>query len=67
YAYSFPSYYYQGARYVFNIKYTINKYLDFWAYLARTNYFDRNVVSSGLNEINGNHKTDLHLQIRVKF
>ena len=25
YAYSFPSYYYQGARYVFNIKYTINK------------------------------------------
>lgn len=67
YAYSFPSYYYKGARYVINIKYTINKYLDFWAYLARTTYFDRNVIGSGLNEIQGNHKTDLHLQLRVKF
>lgn len=41
-----------------------------WAFLGRlssTHYYDRTVISSGLNEIQGSTKTDIYCQIWFRF
>lgn len=67
YAYSIPAYYYQGTRAYLLLKYSIFKNLDFWFRISQTWYSDKDVISSGLEEILGKTKTDIHAQIRLKF
>jgi hypothetical protein len=67
YAFSIPAYYYKGSRYYLLLKYKINKSLDVWLRFSQTWYADRNVISSGLDEIQGNTKSDIKAQIRLKF
>ena len=37
------------------------------ARLSYNNYFDRDHISSGLQQIDASHQTDLEMQIRWKF
>lgn len=37
--------------------------LDISARVAQTLFFDRNSISSGMNKINSNHKTDIHIYL----
>jgi len=67
YTFSIPAYYGQGFRTYINIKYKIAKNVECWLKLANTHWIDRNTVSSGYNEIEGNDKTELKLQLRLKF
>jgi len=67
YSFSVPAYYGKGMRYYFMIKHTIIKNLDIWLRFAQTVYTDRNVVGSGLTEIQGNKKSEVKVQIRFKF
>ncbi len=67
YAFSIPAYYYQGKRMYLLVKYSPFDQLDIWFRIARTYYDNRDVVSSGLTEINAPHKTDVKLQLRYKF
>ena len=66
YDFSFPMYYGHGLRYALAARIDYKR-LMFTAKLGVTNYFDRAVISSGLQEINGSSQTDLLLQLRYKF
>ena len=64
---SFPAYYSKGTRTYIILKYTITKGIDIWLRCAQTYYTDKKTVSSGLNEIEGNKKSEVRAQIRFKF
>ncbi|MBR5542093.1 MAG: helix-hairpin-helix domain-containing protein [Bacteroides sp.] len=67
YSFSVPSFYGQGERFTMNARYELNEHLIFQAKYALTHYRDRNVIGSDLEQINGNMKNDLYLQLRLKF
>ena len=67
YSFNIPSFYGKGERYTFNARYELNKHLILQAKYALTHYRDREVISSGLEQIEGNMKSDLYLQLRLKF
>lgn len=67
YAFSIPPYYGKGIRTYLLLHSSLNKYLDCWFRISRTSFSDRKLIGSGLNAIDGNHKTELKLQARLKF
>jgi len=67
YAFSIPSYYYKGSRVYILLNYDINKNIDFWLRYSQTYYIDKNVVSSGLDEIIGNTKSEFKAQLMIRF
>lgn len=67
YSFSIPAYHDRGIRTYLNIRYTLNKHLDFWLKIADTYYPQEQTIGSGLDEINGKHRSDLRAQVRVKF
>jgi len=67
YGYSIPAYYSKGSRAYCVLKYTIIKGIDCWFRIAQTFFADKQVISTGLNEITGNHKTEVKVQLRFTF
>ena len=66
YVFSVPPYYSRGCRTYLNVKYSW-KNLDCWCKLARTAYVDKQQIGSGLQMIEGHHKTSLYFQMRLRF
>ncbi|MBL6962637.1 MAG: helix-hairpin-helix domain-containing protein [Bacteroidetes bacterium] len=66
-AFSINSFYGRGMRYYLVFNYQINSKSSLWIKIARTKYADRELIGSGLNEINGDHKTDVKLLLRIVF
>jgi hypothetical protein len=67
YAFSIPSYYYKGSKVYFLIKCDVNKNIDLWFRFSQTYYLNKNKISSGLDEINGNTKSEIKTQLIIKF
>ena len=67
YMFSVPSFYGRGERFTLNVKYELNEHFIFQSKYAWTHYRDRETIGSGLEQIEGNNKNDLYLQIRLKF
>lgn len=67
YAYSVPAFYNKGSRYYILLQYKINRNFDFWIRFAQTYYSNVNIISSGLDQINGNTKSEICIQLRIKF
>jgi len=67
YSFNIPSFYGKGERFTFNARYELGKHIILQAKYALTHYRDREVISSGLEEIEGNMKSDLYMQVRLKF
>ena len=67
YTFSIPAYYGNGFRAYFNLNYKIAKNLDCWVKVGNTLWNDRDAISSGYNEIQGNNKTELKFQLRLKI
>ena len=67
YAFQVPSYYGQCFRTYLNMRYKVNRYLDLWAKLGNSYYPNDTMIGSGLNQIEGKNKTDLRIQIRLRF
>lgn len=67
YSYSIPAFFDKGLRYYLNFNYDVTKKLAFWLRWAQTIYRNRTTVGSGLDEINGNRRTELKLQARWVF
>lgn len=67
YAFSVPAYYGKGSRFYAMVKIKLRKNIDFWLRFSQTYYVDRNVISSGLTEIDGNTKSEIKAQIKIKF
>lgn len=67
YKFSVPGYYYQGQRYYLLAKYDVNNAISFWLRFSQTIYNNRKTVSSGLEEINSNSKSEITAQLRWSF
>ncbi|MEZ5103784.1 MAG: helix-hairpin-helix domain-containing protein [Draconibacterium sp.] len=67
YTFSIPAYYGKGFRTYFYLKYQICDKLDLGFKIANTHWTDREIISSGYNEIQGKNKTELKLQLRLKI
>lgn len=67
YGFSIPVFYDKGYRYYVNFNYAINHRLAIWLRWAQTIYRDKTVIGTGLDEIAGNKKTELTLQLRYEW
>ena len=67
YNFSFGMYSGKGFRTYLNLKYKLAKKINVWARYALFLYKDVETVGSGLDEIIGNKKTDVKLQVRYQF
>lgn len=67
YAFSMPSFYYEGTRLAINVRYELNKHIMVQAKYGMTHYLNRDVIGSALEAIDGSTKGDLYLQLRMKF
>lgn len=67
YAFSIPAYSGEGIRNYLLIQYKLNRQIDIWARVARTSFYDRDEVGTGLETIDGDKRTDVKFQIRYKI
>lgn len=67
YGYSIPALYDKGTRAYLMMKYTFFKNLDVWFRVAQTYYANKELIGTGLLEIQGRHKTEATVQVRYKF
>ena len=67
YSFSIPVFYEKGYRYYLNVNYDLTKKLTAWARIAQTINPDRSIIGSGLDEIKGNRKTEVKLQVMYRF
>jgi len=67
YAFSVRGYSGQGIRNYLLLNYQISPQINIWARIARTTFYDRNEIGTGLETIDGNKRTVIKFQIRYKI
>ena len=67
YAFSIPSYYYKGNRFYLMARLDLGRNLDIWLRYAITHYTNQQTIGSGLDLIDGNRKSEVKVQLRLKF
>ena len=67
YVFSSPSYYYQGSRAYALVRWTFLRKFDLWVRYGISIFANRDSLGSGSEEIMGNTRTDLTVQLRMKF
>jgi len=67
YSFSIPAFYDKGFRYYLNAQYDLGRKLHCWLRLAQTVYRNKNIIGSGLDQINGNKKTEVKAQLLYVF
>ena len=65
--FSVPSFYGRGIRISLLGRYQLDEHWVFQVKYGLTRYSDRETIGTSLEQINGNVKSDLYLQMRVKF
>ena len=67
YTLSLPCFYGEGIHYMLLVSCGVGKHLNMSAKVYTTNYFDRNHISSGLQQVNQSSITDIELQARITW
>jgi len=67
YRFSVPAYYYKGSRFYILLNYKMNDHITFWLHFAQTYYSNRISIGSSLEEIQGNTRSEITAQLRMKF
>ena len=67
YAYSIPFFYGNGFRSYANLRMNLAKKLSFWTKLSRTWYLNQKTIGSGWDEIQGNKRTSVTLEMIYGF
>jgi Helix-hairpin-helix motif len=67
YSFSIPAFYDKGFRYYLTLNYDVSKKLSVWVRWAQSIYLVISSIGSGLDEINGNKRSELKLQARWVF
>lgn len=67
YAFSVPAYFGRSTRFYLNLSYKASRRLSFWLRFAQTYFADREEISSGLERIEGNTRSDIRAQLRLRF
>lgn len=65
--FTIPAYYGRGMRYYTMVRWTIARHVDLWARYGVWIYNGQTSVGSGLDEINGDRKSDVKVELRVIF
>lgn len=67
YSYSVPAYQNNGIRFYCNGRYTLGRKTDLWMRYSISKYFDKDIVGSGNDEIDGSKRSELKVQLRFQF
>lgn len=67
YAFSIPAYYDAGTRHYLMARYAVSKNMKLWLRWSQTRYANLDKISSGLNEIQGNKRSELKAQVMYQF
>lgn len=67
YFFSIPAYSGRGTRVYALVSCDLGRHVDLWLRWGQFYYTDRNVISSGNEEIQGNVRNDVRVQVRWKF
>lgn len=67
YAFSIPSFSGEGQRFYINLRWKTEAQIDLYLKYSSTSYQDRNIISSGSNQIEGNRLSELKFQIIMKL
>lgn len=67
FSFSIPAFFDKGYRYYLNLNYDLTRKISIWVRWAQTIYRDNKTIGSGLDEINGNKKSELKIQARWIF
>lgn len=67
FSYSIPAYSGKGTRFYLLLRYHPLKHMDLWIRYSSTIYSDREIISSGPGEIDGNTKSDVGAQMIIRF
>jgi hypothetical protein len=67
YSYSVTAYQHRGTRFYINGRYLLRRGLDLWLKYSLSSYTDLDKIGSGLDEINGSHRSEIKLQFRYQF
>jgi len=67
YTFSVPALYGKGLKTYLTLKYELRRNIDLWLKFEHTHLTDREIISSGYNQINGNNKTMLKFMLRLKI
>ena len=67
YSFSFPFFTGKGMRQYMMTKINLTSQLTFWLKYGRTTYFDREEVGSGYEQVLGNIRSEIKLQLRYTF
>lgn len=67
YYYSIPVFFNKGYRYYLNINYDLNSNISFWLKWSQSIYNNTESIGSGLDEINGNKKSEIRIMARIIF
>ena len=67
YQFSVPAYYGRGIRFYINWQFRPWDRVTIWLRFANTYFDDREVISSGLNRIDGRNRSEIKAQLRYKF
>ena len=67
YVFSIPSLYNKGFRTYVMAKYEIGRKIDLWLRWSRTTFINETSLSSGLEKIESNHRSEIKLQLKIRF
>ncbi len=62
YSFSIPGFFGKGYRYYINLNYDLKRNLSIWLRWAQTIYLGQDKIGSGLDEITGNHRSEIKIQ-----
>lgn len=64
---STPAFYGRGSRTYLNTSFKLNEHFTFYLKTAYSKAYDGRTMGSSLDAIDADHKTDIHLQLRIKI
>ncbi|MCB2220405.1 MAG: helix-hairpin-helix domain-containing protein [Bacteroidetes bacterium] len=67
YAFSVPAYYYKGSKTALMLKYTLFGKINIWARISHLWFANQNTIGTGLDEIDGDQKTEVKVQVQIKL
>ncbi|MBK0383019.1 helix-hairpin-helix domain-containing protein [Pedobacter sp. SD-b] len=67
YGFSIPGFQNRGVRYYLNARYNVKRGVDLWMKYSLTKFNDQQTVGSGLDQIQGDLRSELKLQLRLQF
>ena len=67
YSFSIPGFYDKGYRYYINLTYDAKRNISVWLRWAQTIYKNNTSVGSGLDEIAGNHRSEIKMQLLLSL